>query len=80
MSKVVVIEEEKEEILYLRGFLEAFKGMVERIIDRRTLSAFQEKGVLSVSEFTIADGNHVFKCPTWLRIRWLEDLHIQKKN
>ncbi|KAF5731053.1 autophagy 3 [Tripterygium wilfordii] len=44
---------------------EAFKGMVERITGPRTVSAFKEKGVLSVSEFIIAGDNLVSKCPTW---------------
>ena len=44
---------------------EAFKGTVERITGPRTVSAFKEKGVLSVSEFVIAGDNLVSKCPTW---------------
>ncbi|MED6149606.1 E2-like enzyme, partial [Stylosanthes scabra] len=44
---------------------EAFKGTVERITSHRTVSAFKEKGVLSVSEFVIAGDNLVSKCPTW---------------
>ncbi|KAL4338274.1 hypothetical protein AHAS_Ahas12G0193800 [Arachis hypogaea] len=44
---------------------EAFKGTVERITSARTVSAFKEKGVLSVSEFVIAGDNLVAKCPTW---------------
>ncbi|KAJ8752879.1 hypothetical protein K2173_008614 [Erythroxylum novogranatense] len=44
---------------------EAFKGTVERITGPRTVSAFKEKGVLSVSEFVIAGDNLVAKCPTW---------------
>ncbi|KAL5073557.1 hypothetical protein RYX36_012541 [Vicia faba] len=44
---------------------EAFKGAVERITGPRTVSAFKEKGVLSVSEFIIAGDNLVAKCPTW---------------
>lgn len=44
---------------------EAFKGTVERITSPRTVSAFKEKGVLSVSEFVIAGDNLVAKCPTW---------------
>ncbi|PKU83918.1 autophagy-related protein 3 [Dendrobium catenatum] len=44
---------------------EAFKGTVERITAPRTVSAFKEKGVLSVSEFVIAGDNLVAKCPTW---------------
>ncbi|CAK8575388.1 unnamed protein product [Lathyrus sativus] len=44
---------------------EAFKGTVERITGPRTVSAFKEKGVLSVSEFIIAGDNLVAKCPTW---------------
>lgn len=43
----------------------AFKGTVERITSPRTVSAFKEKGVLSVSEFVIAGDNLVSKCPTW---------------
>ncbi|KAJ0043837.1 hypothetical protein Pint_17174 [Pistacia integerrima] len=44
---------------------EAFKGTVERITAPRTVSAFKEKGVLSVSEFILAGDNLVSKCPTW---------------
>lgn len=44
---------------------EAFKGTVERITGPRTISAFKEKGVLSVSEFELAGDNLVSKCPTW---------------
>ncbi|XP_021904968.1 autophagy-related protein 3-like [Carica papaya] len=44
---------------------EAFKGTVERITGPRTVSAFKEKGVLSVSEFILAGDNLVTKCPTW---------------
>ncbi|KAI4320080.1 hypothetical protein MLD38_033596 [Melastoma candidum] len=44
---------------------EAFKGTVERITSPRTVSAFKEKGVLSVSEFVLAGDNLVSKCPTW---------------
>ena len=44
---------------------EAFKGTVERITGPRTVSAFKEKGVLSVSEFVLAGDNLVAKCPTW---------------
>ncbi|KAE8056128.1 hypothetical protein FH972_012922 [Carpinus fangiana] len=44
---------------------EAFKGTVERITGPRTVSAFKEKGVLSVSEFVVAGDNLVSKCPTW---------------
>ncbi|XP_074560521.1 autophagy-related protein 3-like isoform X2 [Curcuma longa] len=44
---------------------EAFKGTVERITGPRTVSAFKEKGVLSVSEFVVAGDNLVAKCPTW---------------
>ncbi|KAL5143477.1 Autophagy-related protein 3 [Glycine soja] len=44
---------------------EAFKGTVERITGPRTVSAFKEKGVLSVSEFVTAGDNLVAKCPTW---------------
>ncbi|CAA7026943.1 unnamed protein product [Microthlaspi erraticum] len=43
----------------------AFKGAVERITGPRTVSAFKEKGVLSVSEFVLAGDNLVSKCPTW---------------
>lgn len=46
-------------------FHEAFKGTVERITSPRTVSAFREKGVLSVTEFIIAGDNLVSKCPTW---------------
>lgn len=44
---------------------EAFKGTVERITNPRTVSAFKEKGVLSISEFVLAGDNLVSKCPTW---------------
>ncbi|CAJ1934301.1 unnamed protein product [Sphenostylis stenocarpa] len=44
---------------------EAFKGTVERITGPRTVSAFKEKGVLSVSEFVTAGDSLVAKCPTW---------------
>ncbi|XP_027355434.1 autophagy-related protein 3 [Abrus precatorius] len=44
---------------------EAFKGTVERITGPRTVSAFKEKGVLSISEFVTAGDNLVAKCPTW---------------
>jgi ubiquitin-like-conjugating enzyme ATG3 len=44
---------------------EAFKGTVERITGPRTVSAFKEKGVLSVTEFVLAGDNLVAKCPTW---------------
>lgn len=44
---------------------EAFKGTVERITNPRTVSAFKEKGVLSINEFIIAGDNLVSKCPTW---------------
>lgn len=43
----------------------AFKGAVERITGPRTVSAFKEKGVLSVDEFVQAGDNLVAKCPTW---------------
>ncbi|GAB4858824.1 E2-like enzyme [Ancistrocladus abbreviatus] len=46
-------------------FHEAFKGTVERITGPRTVSAFKEKGVLSVNEFVLAGDNLVSKCPTW---------------
>ncbi|KAK6155901.1 hypothetical protein DH2020_010149 [Rehmannia glutinosa] len=44
---------------------EAFKGTVERITSPRTVSAFKEKGVLSINEFIVAGDNLVSKCPTW---------------
>ncbi|GAA0180388.1 ubiquitin-protein ligase [Lithospermum erythrorhizon] len=44
---------------------EAFKGTVERITNPRTVSAFKEKGVLSITEFILAGDNLVSKCPTW---------------
>ncbi|KAK7263854.1 hypothetical protein RJT34_31451 [Clitoria ternatea] len=44
---------------------EVFKGTVEKITAHRTVSAFKEKGVLSVSEFVTAGDNLVAKCPTW---------------
>ncbi|KAL9274812.1 Autophagy-related protein [Drosera capensis] len=46
-------------------FHEAFKGTMERITGPRLVSAFKEKGVLSVSEFVLAGDNLVSKCPTW---------------
>ncbi|KAK3033258.1 hypothetical protein RJ639_033138 [Escallonia herrerae] len=46
-------------------FHEAFKGTVERITNPRTVSAFKEKGVLSINEFIVAGDNLVSKCPTW---------------
>lgn len=44
---------------------DAFKGTVERITSPRTVSAFKEKGVLSINEFILAGDNLVSKCPTW---------------
>lgn len=44
---------------------DAFKGTVERITSHRTVSAFKEKGVLSVDEFVTAGDNLISKCPTW---------------
>ncbi|KQJ97797.1 autophagy-related protein 3 [Brachypodium distachyon] len=44
---------------------ELYKGTVERVTGPRTVSAFLEKGVLSVAEFTLAGDNLVSKCPTW---------------
>ncbi|XP_058745770.1 autophagy-related protein 3-like [Vicia villosa] len=44
---------------------EAFKGTMERFTGPRTVSAFKEKGVLTVSEFIVAGDNLVAKCPTW---------------
>ncbi|KAL7146564.1 hypothetical protein ABFS83_06G050100 [Erythranthe nasuta] len=44
---------------------EAFKGTVERMTSPRTVSAFKEKGVLSINEFILAGDNLVSKCPTW---------------
>ncbi|XP_075500874.1 autophagy-related protein 3 [Primulina tabacum] len=44
---------------------EAFKGTVERITSPRTVSAFKEKGVLTINEFILAGDNLVSKCPTW---------------
>ncbi|GLT51588.1 hypothetical protein SLA2020_249880 [Shorea laevis] len=44
---------------------EAIKGTVERFTGARTVSAFIEKGVLSVPEFILAGDNLVSKCPTW---------------
>ncbi|KAJ4706573.1 Autophagy-related protein 3 [Melia azedarach] len=46
-------------------FYGIFKGTVEKITSPRTVSAFKEKGVLSVSEFILAGDNLVSKCPTW---------------
>lgn len=42
-----------------------FKGTVERMTNPRTVSAFKEKGVLSINEFVLAGDNLVSKCPTW---------------
>ncbi|XP_047093857.1 autophagy-related protein 3-like [Lolium rigidum] len=44
---------------------EIYKGTVERVTGPRTVSAFLEKGVLSVPEFILAGDNLVSKCPTW---------------
>jgi hypothetical protein len=44
---------------------EMYKGTVERVTGPRTVSAFLEKGVLSVPEFILAGDNLVSKCPTW---------------
>uniref|UniRef100_A0A0E0IWG7 Autophagy-related protein 3 n=2 Tax=Oryza nivara TaxID=4536 RepID=A0A0E0IWG7_ORYNI len=44
---------------------ELYKGTVERVTGPRTVSAFLEKGVLSVPEFILAGDNLVSKCPTW---------------
>ncbi|XP_058205806.1 autophagy-related protein 3-like [Rhododendron vialii] len=44
---------------------EAFKGAVERITSPWTVSAFKEKGVLSVTEFILVGNNLVSKCSTW---------------
>ncbi|RCV43808.1 hypothetical protein SEVIR_9G329400v4 [Setaria viridis] len=44
---------------------ELYKGTVERVTGPRTVSAFLEKGVLSVPEFILAGDNLVAKCPTW---------------
>ena len=44
---------------------ELYKGTVERVTAPRTVSAFLEKGVLSVPEFILAGDNLVAKCPTW---------------
>ncbi|WZZ40252.1 hypothetical protein YC2023_036511 [Brassica napus] len=51
----------------------AFKGAVERMTGPGTVSAFKEKGVLSVSEFVLAGDNLVSKCPTWSCHRERED-------
>ncbi|RYR27108.1 hypothetical protein Ahy_B02g061441 [Arachis hypogaea] len=59
-----LIREEKRMVLFQK-IHEAFKGTVERITSTRTVSAFKEKGVLSVSEFVTAGDNLVAKCPTW---------------
>ncbi|KAM1252240.1 hypothetical protein FF1_040356 [Malus domestica] len=52
---------------------EAFKGTVEKITGPRTVSAFKEKGVLSVSEFVTSGDNLVSKCPTWSWAAYLEE-------
>uniref|UniRef100_A0A0E0FHX8 Autophagy-related protein 3 n=2 Tax=Oryza nivara TaxID=4536 RepID=A0A0E0FHX8_ORYNI len=44
---------------------ELYKGTVERVTGPRTVSAFLDKGVLSVPEFILAGDNLVSKCPTW---------------
>ncbi|XP_039142515.1 autophagy-related protein 3-like [Dioscorea cayenensis subsp. rotundata] len=44
---------------------DAFKETVERMTGPRMVSAFKEKGVLSVHEFVKAGDNLVSKCPTW---------------
>ncbi|XP_006837301.2 autophagy-related protein 3 isoform X1 [Amborella trichopoda] len=44
---------------------EVYKGAMERFTPPRTVSAFKEKGVLSVDEFVLAGDNLVAKCPTW---------------
>ncbi|CAM0152976.1 unnamed protein product [Urochloa decumbens] len=44
---------------------ELYKGTVERVTGPRTVSAFLEKGVLSVPEFILAGDNLVAKYPTW---------------
>ncbi|XP_057802467.1 autophagy-related protein 3 [Salvia miltiorrhiza] len=44
---------------------DAFKGTVERMTSPRTVSAYKEKGVLSINEFILAGDNLVSKCPTW---------------
>ncbi|AQK63568.1 Autophagy-related protein 3 [Zea mays] len=44
---------------------EFYKGTVERVTAPCTVSAFLEKGVLSVPEFILAGDNLVAKCPTW---------------
>lgn len=44
---------------------EALKGTFERMTPPRTVSAFKEKGVLSINDFIIAGDNLVSKCPTW---------------
>ncbi|KAL4394355.1 hypothetical protein AHAS_Ahas02G0143700 [Arachis hypogaea] len=43
---------------------EAFKGTVERIMSARTISAYKEKKILTVSEFVIAADKLIAKCPT----------------
>lgn len=43
----------------------AWKDTVERMTGPRTVSAFKEKGVLTVNEFISAGDNLVSKCPTW---------------
>ncbi|XP_039141916.1 autophagy-related protein 3-like [Dioscorea cayenensis subsp. rotundata] len=44
---------------------DAFKETMERMTGPRMVSAFKEKGVLSVSDFVKAGDNLVSKCPTW---------------
>ncbi|MCD7468747.1 E2-like enzyme [Datura stramonium] len=49
----------------VRRIHESFKGTVERITSPRTVSAFKEKGVLSINEYIIAGDDLVSKCATW---------------
>ncbi|EYU20206.1 hypothetical protein MIMGU_mgv1a007075mg [Erythranthe guttata] len=55
----------RREMVLSQKIHEAFKGTVERMTSPRTVSAFKEKGVLSINEFILAGDNLVSKCPTW---------------
>ena len=62
---IAVIPEKVSSYDVNRKIHEAFKGTVERITNPRTVSAFKEKGLLSINEFILAGDNLVSKCPTW---------------
>ncbi|KAK1312584.1 putative LRR receptor-like serine/threonine-protein kinase [Acorus calamus] len=54
-----------EEMTLMQKIHGLYKGTVEKVTKHRTVSAFKEKGVLSVDEFVLASDNLVSKCPTW---------------